>query len=222
MRIPLVYSEEVAEAITAGQPVVALPSSVLRSGPDDAETARLTEDAVRVSGSVPATIGVDKGRILVGLSESDFERFACTPGVPQAGARDLPVALARGATAATTASSSLVAAGLAGLRFLCSAETGDLVRLAAHRVAVVCAETPDLDLLESQGVPLACCDDPVLVARAIETHWALGHPGSFVVTAPVPPAVDSAGTTKATRAVRVGTAEVAGGLAAAHAKEYPS
>lgn len=290
MNIPLVYGEEVAEAITAGQPVVALESGVLRSGPDSAETARLIEDAVRASGSVPATIGIDKGRILVGLSETDIERFASTPGVPRVGSRDLPVVLARGTMGATTVTSSLIAAELAGLKFLSAAEIGgvhrdarrvspDLVQFTRSRVAVVCAgarSTLDLGLtlefLETHGVPVVAyrsddfpafycvssglrgphrVDDPAVLARAIESHWALGGPCSFLVTTPTKPAdaIDSAeiesvitsvlaaGTkyleravdrategrsAKATMAVLINTAEVAGELAAAHAKEFSS
>lgn len=265
MRIPLVYSEEVAEAVTAGQPVVALASDVLRSGPDSAETARLVEDAVRASGSVPATIGVDKGRILVGLSESDLERFAAAPGVSAVDGRGLPVVLARGTTGAATLSASMVAAGLAGLKFLSSAEIGgvhrggrrlspDLVQLTRSKVAVVCAgarNTLDLGLtlefLETHCVPVVSyrsddfpafyfetsglpsphrVDDPRVMARAIESHWALGNPGSFLVTTPTKPADaiddDEIESVKATMAVRISTAEVAGELAAAHAKECPS
>jgi pseudouridine-5'-phosphate glycosidase len=288
MNIPLVYGEEVAEAVTAGQPVVALASDVLRSGPDSAETARLVEDAVRASGSVPATIGIDKGRILVGLSETDIERFACTPGVAQVGGQDLPIVLARGTTGVTTVASSLTAAGLAGLKFLSTAGIGgvhrgarrvspDLVQFTRSKVAVVCAgarSTFDLGLtlefLETHCVPVVgyrsddfpafyCVssglrgphrvDDPAVLARAIESHWALGGPGAFLVTTPTKPAdaIDSAevesaialsegtGTkhlehavdrategrsAKAVMAVRINTAEVAGELAAAHAKEF--
>ncbi|MFJ5990860.1 pseudouridine-5'-phosphate glycosidase [Lentzea sp. NPDC092896] len=290
MNIPLVYGEEVAEAITAGQPVVALPSDVLRSGQDSAETARLVEDAVRASGSVPATIGVDKGRILVGLSETELERFASTPGVPRAGNRDLPVVLARRTTAATTVASTLIAAELAGLKFLSTAAIGgvhrdarrvspDLVQFTRSKVAVVCAgarSTLDLGLtlefLETHGVPVVAhrsddfpafycvssglrsphrVDEPAVLARAIESHWSLGSRGSFLVTTPTKPAdaIDSAemeavitavlaaGTkyleravdrategrsAKATMAVLINTAEVAGELAAAHAKEFSS
>lgn len=285
MNIPLVYGEEVAEAITAGQPVVALPSDVLRSGSDNAETARLVEDAVRASGSVPATIGVDKGRILVGLSETDVERFASTPGVPRVGSRDLPVALARGTIGATTVAATLVAAELAGLKFLSTAEIGgvhrdarrvspDLVQFTRSKVAVVCAgarSTLDLGLtlefLETHGVPVVTyrsddfpafycvssglrgphrIDAPAVLARAIEGHWALGGPGSFLVTTPTKPAdaidsteiesvITAAGSkdleravarategrsAKAELAVLVNTAEAAGELAAAHAKEF--
>ena len=124
MSIPLVYSEEVAEAITAGQPVVALESNVITHGldyPDNAETARRVQDAVRAGGSVPATIGIDKGRILVGLTDADIERFASTPGIPKVSSRDLPIVLARGGMGATTVASSVIAAELAGLKFFSSA-----------------------------------------------------------------------------------------------------
>ncbi|MFD4639728.1 pseudouridine-5'-phosphate glycosidase [Lentzea sp. NPDC058436] len=265
MRIPLVYCEEVAEAITAGQPVVALPSSVITHGPDGAETARRVEDAVRASGSVPATIGVDGGRILVGLPDVALDRFASTPRVSIVGGRDLPVALARGTLGATTVSSSMIAAGLAGLRFVSSDAIGgvhrgrvspDLVQLTRSGVAVVCAGTRNgagrtLGFLETQGVPLVAyrsddfpahvrvssglrcphrLDDPRVLARAIEAHRALGGTGAFLVTTPTraSDAVDPAEADadrpfgKAVSAVLVTVAEVAGELAAAHAKEFPS
>ena len=261
MRIPLVYCEEVAEAITAGQPVVALPSGVITRGPDGAETARRVEDAVRASGSVPATIGVDKGRVLVGLSDVDLDRFASAARVPVADGRDLPVVLARGGIGATTVSSAVVAAGLAGLRFVSSGAIGgvrrgrvspDLVQLTRSRVAVVCAGAEDdpgltLEFLETHCVPVVAhrsddlpahlrvssglraphrVDDPHVLARAVEAHWALGSPGAFLVTTPtkasdaVDGAEDTSTFTKEAAAVLVTVAEVAGELAAAHAKEF--
>lgn len=253
MRIPLVYCEEVAEAVTAGQPVVALPSGVITRGPDGAETARRAEDAIRASGSVPATIGVDKGRILVGLSDVDLDRFASARGVPVVGGRDLPVVLAHGTPAATTVSSSVVAAALAGLKFVSSAAVGaDLVHLTRSGVVVVCAgaETDPrtaLEFLESHGVPVVAyrsddfpghlrvssglrsphrVDDLQVLARAVEAHWALGNPGSFLVTTPtrasdaVDGTEDTSTFSKEAAAVLVTVAEVAGELAAAHAKEF--
>ncbi|MFD3516401.1 pseudouridine-5'-phosphate glycosidase [Streptomyces sp. NPDC058657] len=176
--IPLVYSDEVAEALHAGDPVVALESNVITHGlpyPDNAATARKVEAAVRTGGAVPATIGVDEGRLLIGLSEDDIERFASTPGIPKVSSRDLPVALARGGKGATTVASSLVAAELAGIPFFASAGIGgvhrgaqttmdissDLVQFTRSKVAVVCAGAKNiLDLgltmeyLETQCVPL--------------------------------------------------------------------
>ncbi len=304
MNIPLVYSEEVAEAITAGQPVVALESNVITHGldyPENAETARRVEDAVRASGSVPATIGIDDGRILVGLTESDIERFACTPGIPKVSSRDLPIVLARGGMGATTVASSVIAAELAGLKFFSSAGIGgvhrgaertmdvssDLIQFTRSKVAVVCAGAKNIldlgltmEFLETHCVPVVAyrsddfpafycvssglrsphrVDDPLELARAIENHWALGNPGSFLVTTPTDPAdaidgpevesviaaavaqAESEGVSgqaitkylmravdrategrsaKANMAVLISTAEVAGELAAAHAKEF--
>ncbi|OKK16220.1 pseudouridine-5-phosphate glycosidase [Streptomyces sp. CB00455] len=176
--IPLIYSDEVAEALHAGDPVVALESNVITHGlpyPDNAATARKVEAAVRTGGAVPATIGVDDGRLLIGLSEDDIERFASTPGIPKVSSRDLPVVLARGGKGATTVASSLVAAELAGIPFFASAGIGgvhrgaqttmdissDLVQFTRSKVAVVCAGAKNiLDLgltmeyLETQCVPL--------------------------------------------------------------------
>lgn len=238
-RIPLVYSEEVAEALRAGDPVVALESNVITHGlpyPDNAATARKVEAAVRAGGAVPATIGVDGGRLLIGLSDEDIERFASTPGIPKVSSRDLPVVLAQGGKGATTVASSLVAAELAGIPFFASAGIGgvhrgaatsmdvssDLVQFTRSKVAVVCAGAKNildlgltLEYLETQCVPLLSyrsddfpafycessgfrsphrIDDPEVVARVVEAHWATGANSGVVITTPPRPedAVDSA------------------------------
>ncbi|MFI6638558.1 pseudouridine-5'-phosphate glycosidase [Streptomyces sp. NPDC050504] len=237
--IPLVYSDEVADALHAGDPVVALESNVITHGlpyPDNAATARKVEAAVRAGGAVPATIGVDGGRLLIGLSDEDIERFASTPGIPKVSSRDLPVVLARGGKGATTVASSLVAAELAGIPFFASAGIGgvhrgaetsmdvssDLVQFTRSKVAVVCAGAKNildlgltLEYLETQCVPLLSyrsddfpafycessgfrsphrIDDPQVVARVVEAHWATGANSGVVITTPPRPedAVDSA------------------------------
>ncbi|AQZ61992.1 Indigoidine synthase A-like protein, uncharacterized enzyme involved in pigment biosynthesis [[Actinomadura] parvosata subsp. kistnae] len=229
--IPLVVAEEVAQALAEGRAVVALESNVITHGlpyPDNAATAVEVESAVRKGGAVPATIGVDGGRLLIGMGEADIERFAATPGIPKAGNRDLPVVLARGGLGATTVASSLVAAELAGIPFFASAGIGgvhrgaqatmdvsaDLIQFTRSRVAVVCAGAKNildlgltLEYLETQGVPLVsyrsddfpafyCAssglrsphriDDPDVVARVVEHHWAAGGRGVVVTSPPRP------------------------------------
>ncbi|HJE60551.1 MAG TPA: pseudouridine-5'-phosphate glycosidase [Nocardiopsis listeri] len=176
--IPLTYSEEVLEALRAGDPVVALESNVITHGlpyPDNAATAAKVEAAVRAGGAVPATIGIDAGRLVVGMSGTDIERFATASGVPKVSSRDMPVVLARGGMGATTVASSLIAAELAGIPFFTSAGIGgvhrgaqttmdvssDLIQFTRSKVAVVCAGAKSiLDLgltmeyLETQCVPL--------------------------------------------------------------------
>lgn len=176
--IPLVFSEEVAEALDSGRAVVALESNVITHGleyPHNAATARKVEQAVRSGGSVPATIGIDDGRVLVGMSDEDIERFASTPGIPKVSSRDMPIVLARGGPGATTVASSVVAAELAGIPFFSSAGIGgvhrqaettmdissDLIQFTRSRVAVVCAGAKNildlnltLEFLETHCVPV--------------------------------------------------------------------
>lgn len=177
-RVPLVFSEEVADALAERRPVVALESNVITHGlayPDNAATARKVEDAVRAGGSVPATICVEGGRIKVGMTDEDVERFASTPGIPKVSSRDLPVILAQGGLGALTVASSVVAAELAGIPFFSSAGIGgvhrgaektmdvssDLIQFTRSKVAVICAGAKsilDLNLtmefLETHCVPV--------------------------------------------------------------------
>lgn len=176
--VPLVLSDEVSDALSTGGAVVALESNVITHGlpyPENAATARKVEGAVRAGGAVPATIGIEDGRIRIGMTDADIERFASTPGIPKVSSRDLPVVLVTGGPGATTIASSLVAADLAGIPFLASAGIGgvhrggertmdvssDLIQFTRSRVAVVCAGAKGiLDLprtmeyLETQCVPV--------------------------------------------------------------------
>ncbi|MFD7858520.1 pseudouridine-5'-phosphate glycosidase [Streptomyces microflavus] len=176
--IPFVVSAEVSEALSEGRPVVALESNVITHGlpyPQNAETAHAVESAVRRGGSVPATIAVEDGKILVGMTDSDIERFATGPDIPKVSSRDLPVALAQGRRGALTVASSVVAAELAGIPFFASAGIGgvhrgaetsmdissDLVQFTRSKVAVVCAGAKKildlgltLEFLETHCVPV--------------------------------------------------------------------
>jgi pseudouridine-5'-phosphate glycosidase len=105
--VPLRVTDEVAEALRTGAPVVALESNVITHGldyPENAATARKVEAAVRAGGAVPATIGVDAGRVLVGMTDADIDRFASGAGIPKVSSRDLAVVLASGGPGATTGS----------------------------------------------------------------------------------------------------------------------
>lgn len=176
--IPLVYSDEVADALNAGDPVVALESNVITHGlpyPDNLIAAKQVEDAVRTGGAIPATIGIDAGHLIIGMSDTDIERFATADTIPKVSSRDLAIVLVQGGMGATTVASSLVAAELAGIPFFSSAGLGgvhrgaettmdissDLIQLTRSKVAVVCAGAKSiLDLkltmeyLETQCVPL--------------------------------------------------------------------
>jgi len=174
----LKFSEEVRDALHFGKPVVAVESTVISHGlpyPENVATAKKIENAVRAGGSIPATIGIENGQFLIGMNESDIERFASTPGIPKASSRDIPIILAQGGMGATTVASSLVATELANITFFASAGIGgvhrgaettmdisaDLVQFTRSKTAVVCAGAKSiLDLvltmeyLETQCVPV--------------------------------------------------------------------
>jgi pseudouridine-5'-phosphate glycosidase len=174
-------SEEVRAALDAQRPVVALESTVIAHGlpyPGNIEVAQAMEAAIRAGGAVPATVGIQDGSIVIGLSHGEIERLG-TEGAAQrvlkVSRRDLAVALATGQLGATTVAGTMLCAHMAGIRFFATGGIGgvhrgaessmdisaDLTELARTPVLVVCAGAKsilDLDLtleyLETQGVPV--------------------------------------------------------------------
>jgi pseudouridine-5'-phosphate glycosidase len=168
---------EIAGAIRAGDPVVALESTLIAHGlpwPWNLETAHRAEAAVRAEGAVPATIAVLDGRPTVGLCENELRRLAQSRDVIKASRRDLAFAIAHGRTASTTVAGTMVLAHLAGIRVFATGGIGgahrgphawdisaDLSELARTPVAVVCAGAKSildiprtLEILETQSVPV--------------------------------------------------------------------
>ncbi|MFB7111755.1 pseudouridine-5'-phosphate glycosidase [Streptomyces sp. NPDC056190] len=175
----LVVSEEVREALAARRPVVALESTIIAHGlprPRNLQVALELEDAVRQKGAVPATIAVLDGHPHVGLDKGQLERVANEEGMRKLGHRDLPLAMAAGASGATTVSATALLASLAGIRVFATGglggvhrewtvtqdESADLGLLARTRITVVCAGVKSildvpatLQRLETLGVAVA-------------------------------------------------------------------
>ncbi|WP_248580130.1 pseudouridine-5'-phosphate glycosidase [Nocardioides sp. InS609-2] len=175
---PIALSPEVAAALHDGTPVVALESNVITHGleyPHNAEAAIKVQAAVRLGGAVPATIGIDAGRVLIGLDAEQIERFATSQKIPKISSRDMGHALAAGGMGATTVASSVVAAHAAGIKHFCSAGIGgvhhgvqdtmdissDLIQFTRTPVMVVCAGAKNilnlpltLEFLETHCVPV--------------------------------------------------------------------
>lgn len=149
----VVPSTEVATALAAGRPVVALETSVLSQGlpvPRNAEAVGSMSVAIRDAGAVPAWIGVTAGEVRIGLSEHELERFCDPEGIAKVARRDLPMALARGGLGATTVSSTIWAAHAAGIAVGATGGIGgvhpgtgdvsaDLLELARTPVLLVCS-----------------------------------------------------------------------------------
>jgi pseudouridylate synthase len=174
----LAVAPAVEAALAAGEPVVALETTLVTHGlppPDGVRVAALLEEDVRASGAVPATIGVLDGVVRVGLPASEVERLEATPDVPKLNLSNLAACLAAGGAGSTTVAATVWAAAAVGIRVMATggiggvhrevAETGDvsadLTALGRFAVAVVCAgakavlDLPrTLEALETLGVPV--------------------------------------------------------------------
>lgn len=161
----LLPSPEVAAALAAGLPLVALESTLISHGlpyPQNVAVVRASEAAVRAAGAVPATVAIRDGRILLGLTDVDLEALATAPAgtVLKAARPNLALALARDSWAATTVSATMIAAAAARIRVFATGGIGgvhrgalggdhwgpptldissDLEELARTPVVVVCA-----------------------------------------------------------------------------------
>lgn len=178
MTPPLAFSPEVTRAFKAGEPVVALESTIISHGfpwPDNIEMATKVEAEVRAAGAVPATIAIMDGKIRIGLSESELEVFAKSKDVAKLSRADLAVCLSTGGVGATTVAATMICANLAGIACFATggiggvhkgAETSfdisaDLRELSETPVTVIAAgakailDLPKtLEVLETYGVPV--------------------------------------------------------------------
>lgn len=175
---PFTLSDAVAVALAAGQPVVALESTLITHGlphPVNIETALAMEAAVRSAGATPATIAILGGTITVGLTETQIEQLAAAPAgqVRKCSRRDMALAVALGEDGATTVAGTMIVARMAGIRVFATGGIGgvhrghpfdvsaDLIELGRTPVAVVCSGAKSildlpltLEVLETQGVPV--------------------------------------------------------------------
>ncbi len=172
--MPLQVSREVADAVSAGRPVIALETSIVGQGlppPHNLRAAFESEAAIRHEGGIPASVAVLDGKVRIGLTAGDLERVAA--GAVKVSSRDLGPAIARGDVGATTVAATMRAAAMAGIRFFATGGIGgvhrghpedqsaDLVELGRTSVAVFCAgakiilDLPlTLERLESLSVPV--------------------------------------------------------------------
>jgi pseudouridine-5'-phosphate glycosidase len=172
-------SKEVSEALAAGKPVVALESTIISHGmpyPRNVETALSVERIIRENGAVPATIAVIGGRLKAGLTPEEIEYFGKKGReITKVSRRDLAAVCARGEDGATTVTTTMMIAHMAGIQFFATGGIGgvhrgaettmdisaDLEELANTPVTVVCAGAKaildlglTLEYLETHGVPV--------------------------------------------------------------------
>jgi len=187
----ITLSTDLNQALQLGLPVVALESAVITHGlpyPDNLNLARDLETEVRSQGAVPATIAVQDGRLLVGLTADQLESLATARMTRKISRRDLAIAVSRWLTGGTTVAATLIIAHQAGIKVFATGGIGgvhrgapfdisaDLPELARTPLVVVCSgakailDLPaTLEVLETHGVPVIgyqTADFPAFYSRS--------------------------------------------------------
>ena len=174
----LKISKKVQDALANNIPVVALESTIISHGmpyPKNVQTALMVEQVIIDNGAVPATIGIIDGDLVVGMDHDEIEEFGKRKGILKASRRDLHVVMANKEWAATTVSTTMIIAKMAGIEVFVTGGIGgvhrgaqqtmdisaDLQELAKTNVTVICAGPKSildipltLEYLETMGVPV--------------------------------------------------------------------
>ena len=169
---------EVAAAVAAGRPVVALETTLVTHGlpqPEGVRVAAALEDAVRAHGAIPATIGILNGTVRVGITRPELERLAAAAHPVKVNLGNFAAEVAAGGCGSTTVAATMFAAWQTGIRVFATGGIGgvhrgvgdtgdvsaDLTALSRYPVAVVCAGAKAIldlprtvEMLEMLGVPV--------------------------------------------------------------------
>ena len=179
MNYNVIFSDEVREALEAGQPVIALESTIISHGmpfPENYKTALACQRIAKRHGAVAATCAILNGELHAGLTDDEIRYLAEKgPEIKKVSRRDIPVVMAKGEDGATTVAATMFIARLAGIKVFATGGIGgvhrgaettmdisaDLTELGRTPVAVVCAGPKSildigltLEYLETQGVPV--------------------------------------------------------------------
>ncbi|WP_171234367.1 pseudouridine-5'-phosphate glycosidase [Ruegeria sp. HKCCA6837] len=176
--IDIQYSAEVRAAKDAGQPIVALESTIITHGmpfPQNVEVAAQVEQDIRDAGAVPATMAVIEGKLHVGLEPDQLQWLGQAQGVAKISRADMAACISTGGTGATTVAATMIAAHYAGIEVFATGGIGgvhqgaettfdisaDLHELGHTPVTVVAAGAKaildlakTLEVLETLGVPV--------------------------------------------------------------------
>jgi pseudouridine-5'-phosphate glycosidase len=150
-----VTSPEVAAALKAGKPVVALESTIISHGlprPSNLEVAREVEDIVRKHGATPATIAILDGKVCIGLTDDQLVAIANRDDIAKASSRDLAIIAATGKSAATTVAATAHLAVLAGIHIFATGGLGGVHRGANESFD----ESADLTALSDLDITVVC------------------------------------------------------------------
>ena len=150
-----VPSPEVAVALAAGKPVVALESTIISHGlprPSNLEVAREVEAIVRAHGATPATIAILDGKVCIGITDEQLIAIATRDDIAKASSRDLAIITATQKSAATTVAATAHLAVLAGIHIFATGGLGGVHRGANESFD----ESADLTALSDLDITVVC------------------------------------------------------------------
>nr|WP_306267527.1 pseudouridine-5'-phosphate glycosidase [Pararhizobium sp. IMCC3301] len=173
----LKISRPVATALAAGQPVVALESTIITHGmpwPQNLETAHAVEQTVMDAGAVPATIAVLDGAIRIGLSAEELDRLAHLKQVRKLSRADLAHALVLGEAGSTTVAATMICAQLAGIQVFATGGLGGVHRGATESMDI----SADLGEFQKSEIVVVCAGAKAIldIPKTLEVLETLGIP----------------------------------------------
>ena len=170
-------SEEIQIALKDRKPVVALESTLISHGlpyPINLDVAKSSMNAVRSSGSIPATIAIINGKIKVGLNNDDINILSQNNNIEKVSSHNFAISISNKNHAATTVASTIYLASKIGIKFFATGGIGgvhldfennfdisaDLIELSKTKMNVICSGAKsilDLDktfeILETLRIP---------------------------------------------------------------------
>ena len=159
---------EVSAALKTNLPVVALESTVIAHGlpyPQNLQTAKQMEKIVRENGAVPATVAVFDGNFHVGLNESQLEILATGKEIRKISRRDLPIAVAKKLTCATTVATTMFIANRANIKVFATGGIGGVHRGFAADISA------DLNELANTPMITVCAGAKIVLDLAATREW---------------------------------------------------
>ena len=149
-------SEEIQIALKDRKPVVALESTLISHGlpyPINLDVAKSSMNAVRSSGSIPATIAIINGKIKVGLNNDDINILSQNNNIEKVSSHNFAISISNKNHAATTVASTIYLASKIGIKFFATGGIGgvhldfennfdisaDLIELSKTKMNVICS-----------------------------------------------------------------------------------
>jgi len=202
-----IISHEIKRALNISLPIVALESTVITHGlprPQNLSLARDMELAIHEEGAIPATIGVLKGKVRIGMGEADLDELANSSESRKISQRDFAIAAVKAENGGTTVAGTMFAAHQSGIKVFATGGIGgihkesafdistDLQALASIPMIIVCAGAKSildlpatLEYLETMAVPVIGYQTdafPAFFSRdsGLKVSVALGTPDEIV------------------------------------------